>query len=337
MAVIYRDADANLGLLMDKTIGVLGYGNMGRAMALNLRDSAFPVLVGNSSDDYAERAYRDGFEVTSIADATARADIILLLLPDEITPQIYVQDIAPHLQPDNLLAFASGYTITFGFVEPPPFVDVVLIAPQTTGYRVRESYTEGTGFASFVAVEQDASGDAWARVLSIGKAIGALHKGAVELTFQQETELDLFAQQALLPALHSALQTALEVLNREGFPPEAIALSQYLSGELGYIASRWSEEGIPASLDMHSRTAQFGLLSRIDRFKEVKLKRQMESALDMIRSGDFAQEWASDYADGYPRLQALRRQLEALSIWDHERETLEQLHDGESDGDNPRA
>lgn len=327
MAVIYRDSDANLGLLMDKTIAVLGYGNMGRAMALNLRDSAFPVLVGNPSDSYADQAYRDGFEVTSIPDATARADVILLLLPDEITPQIYVQEIAPHLQPDNLLAFASGYSITFGFIEPPPFVDVVLIAPQTTGHRVRESYTEGSGFASFVAVEQDASSHAWSRVLAVAKAIGALHKGAVEMTFQQEAELDLFAQQALLPALHSALQIALEVLNREGFPPEAIALSQYLSGELGYITSRWAESGVPASLDMHSRTAQYGILSRIDHFKEVKLKRQMESTLDMIRSGDFAQEWAADFADGYPRLNALRRQLESMPIWQHEQATLDQLRD----------
>lgn len=330
MTVMYHNSDADLGLLMDRTIAIIGYGNMGRAMALNLRDSAFPVLVGNPSDEYAEQAYRDGFEVTSIADAAARADTILLLLPDEVASQAYVQHIAPHLAPDNVLMFASGYNIAFGFIEPPPFIDVVLIAPQAVGQHVRESYINGDGFTSFVAVGQDASGDAWARVLALAKALGALQKSAVELTFQQEAELDLFAQQALLPALHAALQTALDVLNREGFPPEAVMLSQYLSGELGYIVSKWAENGIPASLDMHHRTAQYGILSRIERFKEIKLKRQMESALDTIRSGDFAQEWAADYADGYPRLHTLRRQLDALSIWQNERATLERMRDDET-------
>ncbi len=327
MTVMYHNSDANLGLLMDRTIAILGYGNMGRAMALNLRDSAFPVLVGNPSDSYAEQAYRDGFEVMSIAEAAARADIILMLLPDEIGPQIYVQDIAPNLRPDDVLIFASGYNVAFGFIEPPPFVDVVLIAPLAVGQHVRESYISGDGFASFVAVGQDASGEAWARVLAVAKAIGALHKGAVELTFQQEAELDLFAQQALLPALHAALQTALEVLNHEGFPPEAAMLSQYLSGELGYVVSKWAENGVPASLDMHHPTAQYGILSRIERFKEIKLKRQMESTLDTIRSGDFAQEWAADFADGYPRLHALRRQLTSLPIWQYERATLERMRD----------
>lgn len=325
MAVIYHDTDANLGLLMDKTIAIIGYGNMGRAMALNLRDSAFPVLIGNQQDAYAEQAYRDGFEVLPVAEAAARADVILLLLPDEIMSQVYVQAIAPGLQPGNMLVFASGYAITFGFVEPPTFVDVVLIAPQAVGQYVREGYVEGSGFPSFVAVQQDASGEAWARVLAVAKALGALHHGAVELTFQQETELDLFTQQALLPALHSVLQTALDVLLREGFPPEAVVLSQYLSGELGHIISKWAENGIVSSLDMHNRSAQYGTLSRINRFKEVKLKQQMESALDAIRSGEFAQEWAADYENGYPRLQALRRQIASLPAWEHERATLAQM------------
>ena len=322
MAMIYRDSDANLGLLMDKQITVLGYGNMGHSFALNLRDSAFPVLIGNRSDEYAEQAYRDGFEVASIADTTTRSNIILVMLPDEIAPKVYLEDIAPHLHPNDTLVFASGFNIAFGFIEPPAFVDVVLIAPQAVGSAVREGYVEGNGFSSFVAVGQDASGEGWARVLAIAKALGALHRGAVELTFQQEAELDLFTQQALLPAFHSALQTAIDVLNREGFPPEAIAMSLYLSGELGYIISKWAETGILASLKMHSQTGQYGTISRIERFREVKLRRQMEVVLDTIRRGDFAQEWASEYADGYPRLEDLRRRLEQLPIWQHEQDML---------------
>lgn len=322
MAVVYRDSDANLGLLMNKKIAVLGYGNMGRPFALNLRDSAFPVLIGNRSDTYAEQAYRDGFEIVSIADAAARSDLCLVMLPDETATQVYLQDIAPGLQPGDTLVFASGYNVAFGFIEPPPFVDVVLIAPQAVGQAVRDGYIEGRGFPGFVAVAQDASGEAWARVLATAKALGALHHGAIELTFQQETELDLFTQQALLPALYSLLSSAADVLYREGFPPEAVLTSLYLSGELGYIVSKWAVSGILPSLQQHSQTAQYGLLSRIERFRDVKLNRQMESVLDYIRRGEFAQEWASEFADGYPRLQALRRRLESAPTWQYESSTL---------------
>jgi ketol-acid reductoisomerase len=223
------------------------------------------------------------------------------------------------------LVFASGFNIAFGFIEPPPFVDVVLVAPQAVGDGVREGYVAGSGFPSFVAVSQDVSGEAWARVLSIAKALGALHQGAIELTFKQETELDLFHQQALMPALLSLLQTALEVLLREGFPPEAVFTSLYASGELGFVVSKWAENGLIPSLRMHSQTGQYGILTHLEQFKEVKLKHQMESVLDHIRGGGFAQEWAAEYADGYPRLKALRQHLEHLSHWEHEREILERL------------
>lgn len=329
MPVSYRDADANLGLLTEKEIAVLGYGNLGRPMALNMRDSAFPVLIGNPPDDYKTIAYRDGFEVVDITEAARRANLLLMLIPDEVAPQVYLTEVAPHLQPGDTLVFASGYNVTFGFIEPPPFVDVVLVAPQTVGEGVREGYVAGVGFPSFVAVAQDASGQAWPRVLAVAKALGALHRGAIELTFQQETELDLFAQQALLPAIFGVLQTAIDVLNREGFPPEAIFTSLYLSGELGYVISKWAETGILPSLTLHSLTQQYGTLSRIERFKEVKLTRQMEMILDSIRYGRFAQEWAAEYADGYPRLEALRRRLESQPIWQIEREVLADLRPGE--------
>ncbi len=323
MAVIYRDSDADLSLLLDKNITVVGYGNMGRAIALNLRDGAFPVVIGNQSDAYAEQAYQDGFQVKPIGEAVANADLVFLLLPDEITAQVYLQAVAPGLRPGDTLVFASGYNVAFGFIEPPPFVDVVLVAPQTIGAGVRQGYVEGQGYPSFVAVAQDASGDAWGRVLAVAKAIGALSRGAIELTFKQEAELDLFTQQALMPALHGVLQTAIEVLNREGFPPEAILVSLYLSGETGLVLSKWAEIGVLSSLDLHSRTRQYGTLSRIERFREVKLKHQMEAILDSIRRGDFAQEWAAEYADGYPRLRALRQRLESMPLQQHERQLLD--------------
>lgn len=325
MTVIYRESHADLALLIPRRIAVLGYGQMGRAFALNLRDSAFGVLVGNRDDEYAERAYRDGFEVTSIADATERADVLLLTLPDEIAPQVYLQDVAFGLSQGDVLVFASGYNVAFGFIEPPPFVDVVLVAPQAMAARVRESFVEGSGFFSFVGVAQDASGQAWARVLAIAKALGALRQGAIELTFQQEAELDLFTHQAVLPALLTILQTAVEVLNREGFPPEAVSTSLYLSGELGDLLSRWARQGIVPTLDQHSRTAAYGMLSRLERFREIRYSRQMEAILDAIRRGSFAQEWSAEFSDGYPRLQGLRRQIEESVMHRQEQRMLQRL------------
>jgi len=325
MAVVYHDSDADLRTIMNRTLAVIGYGQVGRPLALNLRDSAFPVLVGNRADEYAERAYLDGFEVLPIADAAARADLLLMMLPGEVTPQVYLDEIAPSLRPGDTLVFASGYSVAFGFVEPPPFVDVVLIAPQATGDAIRAGYVEGRGFPSIVAVGQDVTGAAWARVLAVAKAVGALQFGAVELTFQQEAELDLFTQQAVLPALHSVMQTAIEVLSREGFPSEAALMSVYLSGELAQIVAQWADVGVAASLGLHSEIAQYGILSRIERFREVKFRAQMEAILEDIRRGQFAQEWAAEYADGYPRLEALRRRFEQLPTWAVERHALAQF------------
>ncbi|GAB4419727.1 MAG: ketol-acid reductoisomerase [Anaerolineae bacterium] len=325
MTVIYRESYADLALLIPRRIAVLGYGQMGRAFALNLRDSAFSVLIGNRDDECAEQAYRDGFEVTSIADATERADVLFLTLPDEIAPHVYLQDIAFGLREGDVLVFASGYNIAFGFIEPPPFVDVVLVAPQALAARVRQSYVDGPGFFSFVGVAQDASGQAWARVLAVAKALGALRQGAIELTFQQEAELDLFTHQAILPALYTILQTAVEILNREGFPPEAISASLYLSGELADLLNRWAQQGILATLDQHSRTAAYGMLSRLERFREIRYSRQMEAILDAIRRGSFAQEWAAEFSDGYPRLQTLRRQIEESAMNRQEQRVLQAL------------
>lgn len=325
MTVIYRETHADLALLIPRTIAVLGYGQMGRAFALNLRDSAFGVLIGNRDDEYAEQAYRDGFEVTSIASATERADVLFVTLPDEIAPQVYLEDIAFGLRGGDVLVFASGYNIAFGFIEPPPFVDVVLVAPQALAARVRESYVNGSGFFSVVSVAQDVSGQAWARVLAIAKALGALRQGAIELTFQQEAELDLFTHQAILPAIYTILQTAVEVLNREGFPPEAVSTSLYLSGELGDLLTRWAQQGVLPTLDQHARTATYGMLSRLERFREIRYSRQMEAILDAIRRGTFAQEWAAEFSDGYPRLETLRRQIENSVMSQQEQRVLRAL------------
>ncbi len=324
MAPIYRESDADPMALVDRRIAVLGYGSLGRPIALNLRDGGLKVVIGNLADEYAAQAQADGFEVATLGEAARRADIMWLLLPDEAIAEVYVQHVSPTLKPGKALVFTSGYSVTFGFVEAPSFVDTVLIAPRTVGAAVREHYLSGRGYRSMIAVEQDATGHAWQTALALAGAIGALRVGALETTFRQEAELDLFVQQAILPAIQYLLITAADLLIQDGYPPEAALLDLYLSGELGYALSATAESGFAGMLSLHALTGQYGALSRMDRFSDPKLRRQMEIVLDDIRSGKFAQEWATEYAAGYPRLQSLKQRRESLALWGQEQEAFRQ-------------
>jgi ketol-acid reductoisomerase len=221
---VYHDEDADLKLLANRQIAVIGYGNQGRAQALNLRDSGLQILVGNRDDDYAGRARDDGFQVVSIEAAATDADLLMLLIPDEIAPELFSRDIAPHLDDGNVVVFATGYNIAFGLIIPPPSVDVVLVAPRMIGAGVRDLYMAGRGFPSFVGVAQDYSGSARAIALALAKAIGSTRMGAVEVTFAQEAELDLFTEQCFGPAFGHVLTTSVNLLLEEGYPPEAVLL-----------------------------------------------------------------------------------------------------------------
>jgi len=320
-----RDSDADVTALVGRRVAVIGYGDLGRPYALNLRDSGVPALIGNQDDEFAKQAAADGFPIYPIAEAAAHADTLLLMLPDELLASIYAAHIAPYLTPGMALVFASGYCVTFGFIEPPPFVDLLLIAPRTIGAGVREGYQNGGGYLSFLAVEQDATGKAWPLTLALAQALGALRMGALELTFRQEAELDLFVQQAFLPALHNLLISAADVLLAEGYPPEAALLDLYMSGEIGYTLNKAAQQGLLDTLRMYSLTAQYGMLSRADRFADPRLRRQMEAALDDIRSGKFAAEWADEFANDYPRLKALRAKRERLTLWELEQQVIQAL------------
>ncbi len=328
MTVLYRDGDADLSVLAERRIAMIGYGNLGRPIALNLRDSGFRVLIGNVADEYASAASATGFEVVSVPEAARRAEILLLMLPDEVMAEVYVAAVSPTLKPGDTLVFTSGYNISFGFIEPPPFVDTVLIAPRTIGAGVRDGYQNGHGFLSFVAVEQDVTGRAWPTTLALAKAIGALRLGALELTFKQEAELDLFMQAGFLPALHNLLLTTANLLIDEGYPPEAALLDLYLSGEVSYTLNKAAESGFMDTLRMHTLMGQYGMLSRAERFAEPKLRRQMEITLNEIRDGKFASEWTAEYASGYPRLDALRRKRDTLALWVLEQQAIRMMRDG---------
>lgn len=322
MTIIYQESDANSRYLHQRQIALIGYGNLGRSFALNLRDSGLSLVIGNNPDKYATLAENDGFIVKSITEASSQADTILLLIPDEVMPQVYLQHIAPHLRTGDLLVFASAYNVAYGFIEPPSYVDAGLIAPRTLGVGVRDGYLTGLGYPCYLSMAHDGSGQAWNYILALALSLGALRQGAIEVSFNQEVELDLFWQQSLLPALHHTLLTAVEVLIREGYPPEVVLTELYLSGELSLLLGRASVTGWANAIQMMSPTAQYGLLSRTPRFHESKTQRQMETILDEIRRGNFAQEWAAEFVDGYPRLDNIRQRFKENAMWRYEREVL---------------
>jgi len=325
MTVIYKEDDASLNVLSGKTVGIIGYGHLGRPIAHNLRDTGVKLMVGVRNDETRKQAEMDGFAPQDIAEIAPRCHVLMLMLPDEVLPEVYLEQVSPALKRGHLLIFASGYNVTFGFIEPPPFVDVGMIALRTIGAAVRSRYLDGRGFYSFVGVGQDATGTAWDSVLALAKAVGSLRAGAIEITMEQETQLDLFVQQAILPAFHHIMTTAADVLFEMGFPPEAAMMDLYISGEFTDYLSRASRQGLLKALQLTSLTGQYGIFSRLERFNELKLERLMEVTLEEIRSGDFSKEWAREYEDGYPRLNNLIRAQERLELWELEQQTIEML------------
>jgi ketol-acid reductoisomerase len=326
MTAIYYEQDGDLNVLIGKTISIIGYGGLGRSVALNLRDSGISVWVSADSEDQ-EQAVADGFTVLTHSVAAARADILFLATRDEIMTNIYMRDVAPNLKNGDTLIVGSAYNVAFGFVEPPPFVDVCVIAPRISGAAIRNKFTSGAGYLSFVSVWQDASRHAWDMLLGIARAMGALRAGAVEVTIQQEAEIALFVQQAILPAFYNIALTAARLLMREGYPAEAILSDLYLSGKFTDYMKQASTSGLLHALRQTPMTSQYGTLSRLDRFNEMKLERLMEITLDDIRNGNFAQEWAEEFADGHPRLDKLLKKeaTVTLDIWELEQQTLDLL------------
>ncbi len=329
MTVIYHEDQADIDQILPRPVAVIGYGDIGRPSAINMRDAAVTnIVIGDDSSEGQANAKADGFRVMSVAEATRSAEIILVALAVETMTPVYMTQISPNLAPQNVLIFISGYNVAFGFIEAPPFVDVGLVAPRTiTGAPRSRFSSDGGPFSSFVAVGQDSTGNAWPVVLAVALALGALSGGGVEVNLEQEAELSLFIQQAIIPAFHNLMRTAAALLLKEGYPPEAIFQDLYIGGKFPDFMRNIAQTGIQQTLNRTTLSTQYATYSRFDRFNEIKLERLMEITLDEIRNGDFAQEWNRENTDGHRRLDRLLKQHNDSELWDLEQQTLDYLEE----------
>ncbi|WP_138499234.1 ketol-acid reductoisomerase [Nostoc sp. PA-18-2419] len=307
MARMYYDEDANLDLLSGKTIAIIGYGSQGHAHALNLKDSGLNVIVGlypgSKSVSKAEAA---GLTVKNVADAANAADFIMILLPDEVQKTIYKNEIEPNLEEGNVLAFAHGFNIHFGQVVPPPNVDVVMVAPKGPGHLVRRTYENGEGVPALFAVYQDASGQARDRAMAYARGIGGSRAGILETTFREETETDLFGEQAVLcGGLSALIKAGFETLVEAGYQPE-LAYFECLH-EVKLIVDLVVEGGLAKMRDSISNTAEYGDYTRGPRIVTEQTKAEMQKILSEIQSGQFAREFVLENQSGKPGFTALRR------------------------------
>ena len=304
MAKIYNDKDAELAIVKDKIIAFIGYGNQGRSQALNMRDSGLKVIVGNIKDRYRDQAKQDGFEVFEITEATKKANIICALVPDEIAPNIFKEKIKPNLEEKDVLCFASGYNIFYKYIVPPPFIDVVLLAPRMIGKMVRDLYLEGSGAMILIGVAQDPSGEAMQIVLSLAKAIGGTRVGAIESSFEEETKVDLFGEQISGGELFMA-RLAFEVLMEAGCSPEVALLELYASGERIAGQKAIVEEGLWNQLKLHSPTSQYGQQTIGPRLVNENTKKLLKSIMRDIEDGSFAREWTLEQKTGKKKFKYL--------------------------------
>jgi len=309
MTRIYYDADVDMSVLSGKKIAVIGFGNQGRSHALNLRDSGQEVVIGNIDDDYANRARNDGFSVRSIKDATNDADIICMLVPDEVQPQVYKECVEPQLSPRKALMFASGFNIHFGFIKPPKFVDVVMEAPRMIGIGVRELYLKGLGCATLTAVYQDYTGSAKEIALGIAKAIGATRLGAFESSFEEETVLDLFSEQTFWAGFYELFKSWLEIATESGYDELVAALELYCSGEMVEETKAILGTGVFRQMSFHSTTSQYGTITRGKRVVTSEVKNTMKQILKEIEKGRFAKEWMTTQKTGARGLHKARKNL----------------------------
>ena len=306
MAEIFYDSDADLSIIQSKKVAVIGYGSQGHAHALNLRDSGVDVVVGlREGSKSVAKAEEQGLAVASIADATAQADVVMILAPDQYQRMIYAEEIEPNLKDDAALFFAHGFNIRFGYIKPGAGHDVCMVAPKGPGHTVRRQFEDGRGVPDIVAIEQDASGQAWELALSYAKAIGGTRAGVIKTTFTEETETDLFGEQAVLcGGVSQLIQYGFETLTEAGYQPE-IAYFEVLH-ELKLIVDLINEGGLTKQRWSVSDTAEYGDYVSGPRVITPDVKDNMKAVLTDIQEGAFAKRFIADQDQGGPEFKELR-------------------------------
>ncbi|WP_191841350.1 ketol-acid reductoisomerase [Catellatospora chokoriensis] len=308
MVEIFYDDDADLSVIQGRKVAVIGYGSQGHAHALSLRDSGVDVRVGLKEGSKSRaKAQEQGLRVVTPAQAAAEADVIMILAPDTAQRFIYAESIAPNLTAGKALFFGHGFNIRYGLITPPADVDVAMVAPKGPGHLVRRQYVDGKGVPCLIAIEQDPTGGAQALALSYAKAIGGGRAGVIKTTFKEETETDLFGEQAVLAGgVTSLIQTGFEVLTEAGYAPE-VAYFECLH-ELKLIVDLMYEGGIARMRYSISDTAEYGDVTRGPRVIDSWVKEEMRRILGEIQNGEFAREWVAEDDNGRPNFTKLQEQ-----------------------------
>ena len=308
MATMFYDKDADIELIRARKVAVIGYGSQGHAHALNLQDSGVDVVVGlQAGSKSVEKAKTAGLKVMSVAEASKWADVIMVLIPDQHQARVYKSDIVPHLTAGKMLMFAHGFAIRFNWIVPPANVDVTMVAPKAPGHRVREVFKEGAGTPGLLAVHQDVSGKGKTTGLSYARAIGCTRAGVIETTFAEETETDLFGEQAVLCGGTSALVKAgFETLIEAGYQPE-IAYFECLH-ELKLIVDLMYRGGLQYMRYSISDTAEYGDYTAGPKIVTAETKKAMKQILADIQAGKFAKQWIAEAENGYPNFKQMRQQ-----------------------------
>jgi ketol-acid reductoisomerase len=303
MDKIYKCKDCDLDLIQDKSIGVIGYGIQGRAQALNLRDSGCSVIIGNNEDKYKTQAQKDGFIVKDILSVIKESDIIFLLIPDESHKKIFNEFITPFAKKDQLFIVAHGYSLKYKKYSYPSYINIGMLAPRAPGEPIRTSYLNGEGVPCFVDVVHDYTKNTLDILLALGKAIGFSRSGMLPISYEEETELDLFIEHFIGPLFIGAVEKSLQLLIDKGYSPLASSLELYTSGERGFMWSVYARDGLYKALHNNaSPTCKFGISSYMDETITPEIKNQMEKVISAIKDGSFSTKLDVEEKNNYPQV-----------------------------------
>jgi len=305
---IYYDKDADLKELENETVGIIGYGIQGRAHALNLRDNKVNVIVSNRKDSYYEQAVKDGFEVHSVDELAKKATIVVMLIPDQAQKEVFDNHVKPNLKEGSMLTVAHGYSIRFNQVVCPDNIDAILLAPRFPGGVLRKNFLEGKGTSAFFDVVKDFTGKAEKRGLALARAVGFTKEGLLNVSLKEETEVDLFIEQFLIPSVLKTIQTGFDVLVENGYTPEVAITELFSSGEIIGLLSEGTKIGMYQSFQKNtSPTCQFGVKESFDRLVNEKSRETAQKILEEIKEGDFTQRLEKEEKEGYPTLKEFNK------------------------------